>query len=499
MSATIININGEDCILSITRDITKRKLLEDEIFEEKELLDITLSSVGDGVISTDLNGNIVLINKVAQYLTGYFENEAVGLHFNQVFPIINEYTHIKNENPITKVLETGNIIGLANHTLLISRDGKEIPIEDSAAPIRDTQGRIHGVVLVFRDVTLERMRQKEKEYIMSHDLLTSLFNRCFFTEKLEEYNKNMSYPISIIMADVNGLKLTNDAFGHLIGDELLVKTANVLKAVCGDSNIVARLGGDEFAVLMPNTTNESANLIIHEIKKAIGKEKINYIPMSIGLGCETKTDSKSNLNIVLRKAEDKMYADKLFDRTSRKSSTVNIIINSQHENNDEKNHAERVATICEALGASIGMTPDKIKELKIIGFLHDIGKVAISDDIINKEGPLSIDEYDEVKRHSEIGFRILNSVNELSELSRYVLFHHERWDGNGYPKGLAEESIPLESRILAIADSYDAMTNDRPYREALSNEQVVYELLKNSNTQFDSKLVDVFINNVFHT
>jgi diguanylate cyclase (GGDEF)-like protein/PAS domain S-box-containing protein len=496
MSASIISINDEDCILSITRDITERKLLENEIFEKKELLDITLSSVGDGVISTDLNGNIVLINKVAQCLTGYLEIEAVGLHFNQVFPIINEYTHIKNENPITKVLETGNIIGLANHTLLLSKDGKEIPIEDSAAPIRDTQGKIHGVVLVFRDVTIERMRQKEKEYVMSHDQLTGLYNRNYFTKKLEEYDINADYPISIIMADVNGLKLTNDTFGHLVGDELLIKTARVLKSICGDYSIVARLGGDEFAFLMQKTTNESAHLIINQIKNAIGKEKINYIPMSIGLGCETKNDSNDNLNIVLKKAEDKMYADKLFDRSIRKSSTVNIIMNSLHENNQEKHHAERVSMICEAIGTSIGMTPDKVKELKTIGFLHDIGKVAVSEEIINKKGPLNKGEYDEVKRHSEIGFRILNSVIELSELSQYVLYHHERFDGKGYPKGLTKESIPIESRIIAIADSFDAMTSDRPYRKALSKEQAIYELIQNSNTQFDSKLVEVFISNV---
>jgi diguanylate cyclase (GGDEF)-like protein/PAS domain S-box-containing protein len=494
MSAKIIRINDEDCILSITRDITERRKLEHEMYKKKKLLDITLASVGDGVISTDTYGKVVMINKMAQNLTGFSENEAIGMHFNDMFPIINENTRIRNENPIKKVLETGKIIGLANHTLLLSKNGKEIPIEDSAAPIMDEQGKIHGVVLVFRDVSNERMKQKENEYIMSHDQLTGLFNRKHFYDKMCELDNQKRCPISIIMADVNGLKLINDAFGHAVGDELLQKTAGILRCVCQNNEIVARLGGDEFVILLPNSSKEEATLIIGEIKKKIIGAKVNNLPITISLGCDTKKDNSFDLHKILKKAEDQMYIDKLFEGPAIRSNTITAIINTLHEKNyAEKKHAERVSELCGEIATAIGMSDEKVAELKAVGLLHDIGKIAINNDILFKEGSLNKEEIDEVRRHSEIGYRILSTINEMSDLAEYVLYHHERWDGKGYPKGSAGDFIPIESRIIAIADSFDAMTNDRPYRKALTVEQAIAQLKKNSGKQFDAKIVEAFI------
>ena len=499
MSASIIKVNGDDCIVSITRDISERKQLEQKIIEEKELLDITLSSVGDGVISTDTKGKVVLLNEVAQRLTGFSQDDAVGLHFDTVFPIINEITQMKSENPIAKVLETGMIQAISNHTVLLSRNGIEIPIENSASPIKDKEGKIHGVVSVFRDVTTKRIKQKENEYIMVRDQLTGLYNRKYFTSSLEELNKNKNIPVSVIMADVNGLKITNDAFGHAVGDELLIKTANILNFVCRKEDIIARLGGDEFVIILPNTEKVSAEGIIKEIKRLTENEMIGFVQISIAFGCETKTSDNEDLKTVYKKAEDNMYVDKLFEHSSRKSNALSTIINTLYEKNSrEKQHSERVSQLCEAMGRSLEMSNSKIKQLRTIGLLHDIGKIAISDNIINKEGPLNNEEYNEIKRHPEIGYRILNTVSEFTDLYQLILFHHERWDGKGYPKGLTEESIPLESRIIAIADSYDAMTNDRPYRKALTKEEAIDELRKNKNKQFDAKLVDIFIDEVLN-
>jgi len=148
------------------------------------------------------------------------------------------------------------------------------------------------------------------------------------------------------------------------------------------------------------------------------------------------------------------------------------------------------------MGEALGMTEYENEELKSVGLLHDIGKITIDENVLNKPGKLTDDEWNEIKRHPEIGYRILNTVNDMSDMASYVLYHHERWDGKGYPKGLKGDEIPFVSRIINIVDSYDAMTSERSYQKALSKEVAIEELKKNAGTQFDAELVSVFIEKV---
>jgi len=198
-----------------------------------------------------------------------------------------------------------------------------------------------------------------------------------------------------------------------------------------------------------------------------------------------------------KKAESYMYRKKLFESPSMRGKTINTIITTLHEKNKrEELHSRRVSQLCEKMGEAMEYSEDKIKELKLVGLLHDIGKIAIEEGILNKPGKLTHDEWDEIKKHPEIGYRILSTVNDLSEMAEYVLAHHERWDGNGYPKGLKAEEIPVESRIIAIADTYDAIVSERSYRSALSKEFAIEELIKNKGAQFCPELVNIFIKKV---
>lgn len=262
-----LNEHGEaEKFIGSLLDITERKLLEKSLEVEKEKLRITITSIGDGVIATDINGRVTILNKVAEELTGWKQEEAVGKPIEEVFSIINEKTRVKCENPIQKVIESGLVLGLANHTALISKDGTERSIADSAAPIKDSDGNIQGVIIVFRDITEEKRRQDEIYYMSYHDPLTGLYNRRVFEEEIKRLDTERNLPISIIMGDCNGLKLTNDAFGHSVGDRLLKKVAEAIKSACRADDIVARWGGDEFIILLPKTKKEEAKTIVERIK-----------------------------------------------------------------------------------------------------------------------------------------------------------------------------------------------------------------------------------------
>ncbi len=487
--------DGRKMVMSVAIEITERKRLEVALAQEKELLETTLISVGDGVISTDNNGNVLFLNRIAENLTGWTQEEASGKSIEEVFNIVNEFTWEKSENIVEKVIERKAIIELAKNTMLISKDGISRPIEDSAAPIMQENGEIIGVVVVFRDFSDKKQKQQEIEFLSYHDQLTGLYNRRFYEEELKRLDIERNLPLTIVMGDVNGLKLINDSFGHVMGDELLKRVAQVINKGCRADDIIARLGGDEFVIILPKTDALEAEQIIKRINDLSLKEKLASIDISISFGYETKNNGEVRIQDIFKNAEDHMYKKKLFESPSMRSKTITAIINTLHEKNKrEEQHSHRVSLLCKSMGMALGLPEREVQELELIGLLHDIGKIAIDENILNKSGKLTEAEWEEIKRHPEIGYRILNTVNDMSDIANFVLYHHERWDGMGYPKGLKGEDIPFVSRIITIADAYDAMTSDRSYRGALPEQVAIEELQKNAGIQFDSELVRVFIN-----
>jgi diguanylate cyclase (GGDEF)-like protein/PAS domain S-box-containing protein len=498
--STTVSVLEQDTLpvfLGVGRDITEKRQMEELVRVEKERFRTTLLSVGDGVIATDNRGNVLLLNQVAERMTGWTQVEAVGKPLPDVFHIIHEFTRELCEDPAAVVLSTGKTIELANHTILVSRDGVEWPIEDSAAPIRDEDGRIHGVVLVFRDVTEKRKERREIEYLSFHDQLTGLYNRRFFEVELKRLDAERNLPLSLVMLDVNGLKLVNDAFGHALGDELLRRVAGVLKQECRADDIIARIGGDEFVIILPKTDNPQTEAVVRRIKEGMDREDMELVNFSVSYGYERKQHKAEDILAVLKKAEDAMYRNKLSESASMRHKTIEVIIKTLYEKNArEESHSKRVSELSTAIGAALALDREVISELRTVGLMHDIGKIAVDDHILDKPASLSDAEWVEIRRHPEVGYRILSSVNEFAPLAEYVLAHHERWDGKGYPKGLSGDEIPIESRIIAIADAFDAMTSARPYRSALSEEVAVAELRKHAGTQFDPFITRIFVDMV---
>jgi len=356
---------------------------------------------------------------------------------------------------------------------------------------------LHGksvVHAVVRDISERKLLEKSLEHLSYHDQLTGIYNRRFFEEEVARLSVPRNYPITFMMADVNGLKLINDSFGHKKGDELLKKVARLLHKSCREDDIVARIGGDEFMILLPHTSNKEAEEIADRIQTLVNSESVESIPISISLGWEAMKGSDDSYAEVTKKAEDYLYRKKLFESPSMHSKSILTMIHTLHEKNKrEESHSNRVALLCEAIGNKMLLNESKVKELKNLGLLHDIGKIAIDEQTLNKPGKLTEDEWREIAKHPEIGYRILSTVNEMSELAESVLSHHERYDGTGYPRGIKGEAIPQLARIITIADAYDAMTCDRPYRDALTKEQAESELRLHAGTQFDPVIVKIFL------
>ncbi len=341
------------------------------------------------------------------------------------------------------------------------------------------------------------LSEKDNLYLSYYDVLTGLHNRRYYEMEVKRLDAEKNLPISVIMADVNGLKMINDAFGHQLGDQLLQKAAGTIGSICRTGDVLARWGGDEFVILLPNTAYEEAQKLAGRIKEICCRESVDMFQVSISLGWDTKTSMDTDIAGTLKNAEDDMYKKKIIQNQGLRGNLIRTIIKTLYEKNPrEEKHSERVGEVAQKIGAAIGFSETEIGRLKLIGHLHDIGKIAVEERILNKEGRLTAWEQEEIQRHPDAGYRILSATSEMLDLADCVLCHHERWDGKGYPRGLAGHEIPIEARIIALADSYDAMSSERPYRKALDEEVILFEIRKNAGYQFDPDIARMFVEKV---
>ena len=349
-------------------------------------------------------------------------------------------------------------------------------------------------MITFRDVSGERKIQEEIRNLLFHDQLTKVYNRSYFEEILRTFDTPNQLPISIIVGDINGLKFVNDSFGNDAGDAFLQQIAQILKTTCREKDIIARWGGDSFIILLPQTSERTAKNICNRINTTVKNMKNNPLNLNIGLGTATKTGSDQPIYGVIKQAEDNMYHRKLLEQ----ESSLNSIISSLEKtlaakSHETEEHARRMRKMALFLGNLLQLSTRSLNELVLLSALHDLGKVAISEEILTKPGPLTEEEFEKIKEHPEVGYRIASSVPELASIAEAIRSHHEWWDGSGYPRGLKGEEIPLLARILAIADAYDVMTNGRPYKEAVSPKEALEEIKRCAGTQFDPHLVKILL------
>ncbi|MBA4688321.1 MAG: diguanylate cyclase [Candidatus Galacturonibacter soehngenii] len=424
-------------------------------------------------------------NDSHEILTGFKKDEIMGKYFHE----IHKNMEADNMDKLYHTVKTGEPTRYERYQIQTSYYYEVIAYRPKK----------NQLAIIVNDITKRKQAEDRLQHLSYHDQLTQLYNRRYFEEELVRLDRKEYYPLMITIADINGLKLINDSFGHSIGDEYIKRVAKVLLKGVRKKDIVCRLAGDEFIILSPNTELETIKNIVSHIKELARNESINSVDISISFGYGAKYSEEESVIDVFKRAEDFMYKKKLVESPSMRGKTIYTIMAALHEKNPrEEQHSHRVSELCEKMGLALDLQEDEIKELRTVGMLHDIGKVAIEEGILNKNDKLNENEWEEIKRHPEIGYRILSTVNELSEMAEYVLAHHERWDGRGYPKGLKGEEIPIQSRIIAIADAYDAMISERSYRKALSKEYAINELKQGAGSQFCPYCVNVMIENVLN-
>lgn len=326
-----------------------------------------------------------------------------------------------------------------------------------------------------------------------HDKLTNLYNRAYFEESLVRIDSSRYLPLSIINGDVNGLKATNDVFGHFEGDRLLIRIAGLIKEVCRPEDIIARWGGDEFIILLPNTSEAEAKAICNKINDSCRNTASSLIQLSMSLGYATKVNETEDLVQVMKKAEDMMYANKQIDRDTFKKNFMASI--SKYLNDyclETEEHLLGIKDLALKFSIILGLSDYERENLQLAALYHDVGKIAINPAILNKPDKLSSEDWEVMKKHPAIGARIAQTSLGLPNIAHEILSHHERWDGTGYPYGKKGYDIPKLSRILAIVDAYDVMTHDRPYKKAISHQEALAVLKTQAGTQFDPGLVNTF-------
>ena len=479
----------------IVTDITARKQAEEVVKASEYNFRNIFEASSDGILIVN-DKNVIDCNLSMVDLLGYDSKACIIGEDICKFSLEKQPDGELSEEKAFKMYKSTIENGKCKFEWWYKRvDGRLLPVEVMMTPILLSGKKVFHSL--WRDISERKQIEDKMEYLSYHDQLTGLYNRRFFEEELSRLDVERNLPLTIIMGDVNGLKLVNDSFGHVIGDELIKRVVEIMIKGCRSDDIISRIGGDEFVIILPKTDIYEAEEIVKRIKALSLKEKLNSVEISISFGYETKKKEVEKIQDILKKAEDNMYKKKLLESPSMRLKTINSIITTLNQKNKrEEQNNNRVSRLCQSIGTAMGLSKDEIKQLEILGLLHDIGEIAIDENILNKPGKLTDEEWEEVKRHSEIGYRILSTLNDMSETAKYVLAHHEKWNGTGYPKGLKGEEIPLQSRIITIADSYEAMISERSYRNALSEEAAIEELKINSGIQFDPELVRVFIEKV---
>jgi len=489
-------MDSQETILRMNRDLDESsrmyKGLSEHHRNREALLTGMVDSIPDLIFHKDIHFRYMGCNRAFSQYVGRSEADIVGRTDGDFLPEEQARMFQRSDEECLRLKAARRY-----EEVVTGRNGEKRYFETIKAPYLDDEGNVIGLIGISRDVTERKEEEERILYLSTHDAATGLHNRIFLLEEMHRLDRPENLPLAILMGDINGLKLINDSLGHDRGDLVIQATVDIIKACLPEGAVLARTGGDEFTALIPRTDAAAAQGIIECIRAACEARAADMDELyfaGLCLGVAVKREPGEQMAAVRKAAEDAMYRRKIFEQRSLHSSVLTSMKKTMLEKSDETEaHAERLAALSHRLGRVLNLPDEDLVALELLSTLHDIGKISVDKDILTKAGPLTDEEWLEIKKHPEVGFRIALASPELAHIAECILSHHERWDGRGYPRGIAGAEIPLLARIIAVVDSFDAMTQDRSYRRAMPIEAALGEIHRNAGTQFDPDVAQAFL------
>lgn len=448
-----------------------------------ELHELILQTVEDVVIVVGFKGEIENLNRKAEQLLGLSAQQVRGKELASLLQ-----SHCHERDLVHKVLAEGE------ECFFEYSQTDSLVIRGRIIPILDVNGKCRRAVIIGTDLTELIKHQRELADLKNQDQLTKLYSRSYLLKRLHKLNIEQSGgSLGIIFINVPNLHVINDSLGFEFGDRVLLHIAKLLTNNTLPTDLVARWSNSDFIIIMMGGFQDRIKGLVKNLEEVVIKDPLGNFPLNLVLGWEEWTDKEDDLYSVFRKAKGRMQRRRKMEANALENSTVSALMGVLYvRSTREEQHSLRVSELCVQLAKELKLGKTREKDLALAGLFHDLGKVAIDSTILNKAGPLNDREWKEMKTHPLKGSEVLNLVPGMDQIAEAVLSHHERYDGSGYPRGLKGTEIPLMARVIAVADSYDAMISERPYKQSKSEQEALAELQKESGTSYDPLVVEAF-------
>lgn len=492
------NHAGDASYMCLIEDISAQKMQELALTEQVRSTSVLLSHIQGMAYrcKADSQWTMEFVSEGCPELTGYeAENIVQNRDVSYMQIIAPEYRQRVWDEWQRVIRQHKHYTGEYE---IITRSGEKKWVLEQGQAVYDAVGNVEALEGIIFDFTEQKNKDQRIAYLQERDFLTGLYNRDYMEKELRRLDKPAFYPLSIAICDIDGLRMINSAFGHEEGDRLITVAAKLIQSCLKQDCTFARMGGGEFMILLPSMSSEATHRLKIDIKHTIESFNLanhdSLYAVNLSIGHSTKETEDQRMEDVFNRAEAYLQRRKLLNQNSTHSAIVSSVMATLYAKSQEtETHGLRLGQLCQRIGEDLGLDPKSMDDLQLLSKLHDIGKIGTDDRILNKPARLTPDEWEEMKQHPRIGYDIAMTIPHLEHIAEYILHHHERWDGRGYPVGLSGEDIPLLSRVLAVTDAYDAMTESRIYRDPIPKHMAIEEIRRCSGTQFDPDVVDAFL------
>lgn len=521
VSARLITCDRRPAICVVAHDLTHERVADMARRSAEASFKSLFENAPEGIFQTTPQGQYLRVNPALARIYGYDTPEQMIAELVDISDQLYVEPGRRDEFQRLMALNS-SIVGFESPVK--KRDGSMIWISESARPVFNTYGDLVYYEGFVSDITERKTLEMQRERSLhqaqlraDRDFLTELWNHRAFHNQMEErlgQVRTVNESSALILLDIDNFKFFNDLYGHVVGDEVIRMVASHLQTLCSSGDILARFGGDEFAILtsVPARTNRDQV----ERKLAAGLRDLTFhpaghgmkIPITVSLGAAISPTDGANRLDLLDAADERLRwaktggqamhrADEIRDQlrdTIEGFSMLDALVTAV-DNKDRytRRHSEDVMNHCLVIASQLGLDKAAQHNLAVAALLHDVGKIGIQDSILRKPGNLTDAEYEAVKLHAPMGAAIVAAVPGLEATLDAVRYHHESYDGRGYPNGLQGDEIPLIARIMAVADAYSAMTTDRPYRKGMDRKRALSILAEGAGKHWDQSLVAAFL------